>query len=102
LFLPTILRRLAVPPSLVTAAHRQLGWSPGACISFSTSLRSATGVASPACSSGTLDTSTVQKVGSGVAAQPVEEAGVGMLTGGARRATSAYAGRRPSWRVAGA
>ncbi|KAK4095794.1 hypothetical protein N658DRAFT_502319 [Parathielavia hyrcaniae] len=57
------------------------------------SLRRATGVASPMCSSGTLVMSTVQNASSGVAARPVEEAGVGMLVGGVRRATSEYAGR---------
>ncbi len=81
------------PLSLVTATHRQLGWSPDARISCSRSLRSANGVASPMCSSGTPDMSTVQNAGSSVAAQPVEEAGVRMLAGGVRQATSAYAGR---------
>src|SRR6478752_1717805 len=72
-FLPIILRRLAFRPSLVTATHRQRGWSFDCRISCSTVLRIIVGVTSPRWSSGTLDVSTVQNTGSGVADRATDE-----------------------------
>ena len=56
-------------PFLVIATHRQPGWSSPARIAPSMFLRSAAGVVSSLCASGTLVVSTMQNLVSGVGAR---------------------------------